>query len=63
MRLDPDIIAAHNEYMRLLREYQESKEAYEIDDSDMNYEKLRQAAAKLKAHSDRMEIERRIAGL
>ena len=44
MSLDPsDIILAHDEYMRLLREYQTAKDNLEFDNSDENYDKLQAA--------------------
>ena len=51
----PDIEHAHMEYNRLLREYQDAKEAYQVDDSKENWDRLQDALVRLKRHNDRMD--------
>jgi len=40
---DPEIISTHTEYLRLLKAYQDAKEAYQLDDSKENWKALQEA--------------------
>lgn len=53
-----ELLSAHNRYRKLLWEYQDAKQAYAIDDSHENWERLQDALLNLKRHSDSMEIKR-----
>ena len=45
-----DIERAH-----LLREYQAAKEAYQVDDSKENWDRMQEALTRLKRHNDRRD--------
>jgi len=53
-----DIVSAHDEYRRLLRKYQEARQTYEEDPSHLNWDGLRKALKRLKAHQEVMELKR-----
>ena len=52
---NPDIIQNHDEYNRLLRDYQATKEAYQVDDSKENWDNLQEALIRLKRHNDKRD--------
>ena len=52
---DPEIISTHTEYLRLLKAYQDAKEAYQLDDSKENWDRMRDTLLALKRHNDRRD--------
>ena len=49
----------HDEYNRLLREYQDAKEAYEHDDSTENWDRMQEALKRLNKFTAVMDMKRR----
>ena len=50
-----DIKHAHDEYLRLLREYLSAKQEYEYDDTVENWDNLQETLLALKRHNDKMD--------
>jgi len=40
--INSDLISTHDEYNRLLREYQDAKKAYQLDDSKENWARMQE---------------------
>jgi len=52
---DPEIISTHTEYLRLLKAYQDAKEAYHVFYSKENWDRMQEAVFELKKHNDKRD--------
>ena len=52
----PDIEHAYMEYNRLLREYTDAREAYQVEDTKQNWDRMQKTLLALRKHENRRGI-------